>query len=159
MYVPSGANFITRFGAAGPCPSAMKMLPSGATSTSFGRVSRAGGSPGSPGVPIVIRSSPLGLNFRTACPSPTSSAPEADASVIQISPFGSTNMPCGQAIIPDPKLRSTLPSVSSSNTGSTSEPTHVFCPHRSATHRLPSWEGYIALTAPQLRPSGRSPQV
>ena len=46
------------------------MLPSGATSTSFGSVNFAGGSPASPGVPSVSSTLPCGLNFITVWPLP-----------------------------------------------------------------------------------------
>src|SRR5688500_8236054 len=145
----------------------MKMLPSGAISTSFGSVSRAGGSPGSPPVPIVIRSLPWGLNFSTVWPLPfhsgnfASSPAVADrASATQMLPWRSTSMPCGHKICPAPKLATTLPLGSSLTIGSTFEPAHALAPQRSPAQMcLPSTSTCTALTAPHLRLSGSVPQL
>jgi hypothetical protein len=51
----------------------MKMLPSGAISTSFGSLSCSGGLPATPGVPMVINTLPCGLNLITVWPLPAAS--------------------------------------------------------------------------------------
>jgi hypothetical protein len=62
MNDPSGANFETRFAPRLKlCPSVTKMSPFGATATSVGSFSSAGGSPATPAWPIVSNSSPSGL--------------------------------------------------------------------------------------------------
>ena len=52
------------------CDSPTKMLPSGATSTSFGSVKCVGGLPAWPGVPNVRSTFPCGLNLVTVFPFP-----------------------------------------------------------------------------------------
>src|SRR5918993_2742544 len=71
-------------------------------------------------------------------------------------------MPCGKAIIPAPKLLTSLPDSSKRSTGLSGDilpvvgsATHVFAPHRSATQiERPSRATSTALVDPQVRPSG-----
>src|SRR6185436_16265754 len=64
-------------------------------------------------------------------------------------------MPCGDAIIPAPKLFTRFPSLSNLSTGSSVEPMQLFAPHRSATQMLtPSLSMSTALVDPHFRPSG-----
>src|SRR4030095_7024175 len=143
------------------------MLPSGATSTSFGSVNFDGGSPASPGVPSVISNLPCGENFNTVWPLAFHSGNFASscgvaerASATQILPCLSTSMPCGQRICPAPKLATTLPFGSSLTIGSTFDPTHALAPHRSPAQMcLPSASTCTALTDPHLRLSGSVPQL
>ena len=76
MNVPSGAYFEIRD--LGPfliCPSVMKIVPSGAVTTSVGSRSWPGPSPAAPDCPMVISSSPSGVNLRTTWPPGASSRP------------------------------------------------------------------------------------
>ena len=48
-----------------PCPSATKMSPLGAVTTSDGRLNVSGPSPATPALPKVSSTFPSGLNFTT----------------------------------------------------------------------------------------------
>src|SRR4030095_11652834 len=143
------------------------MLPSGATSTSFGSVNFDGGSPASPGVPSVISNLPCGENFSTVWPLAFHSGNFASscgvaerASATQMCPCLSPPLPCAQRICPAPKLATTLPFGSSLTIGSTFDPTHAFAPQRSPAQMcLPSTSTCTALTDPHLRLSGSVPQL
>ena len=76
------------------CASATKMLPSGATSTSFGSVNFAGGSPASPGVPSVISSLPCGLNFSTVWPLPFASGNFFSSAAVAERASATHTLPC-----------------------------------------------------------------
>jgi len=52
-------------------------------------------------------------------------------SVTQMLPSRSAKSPCGQLIMPAPKLVTNLPKASNFWIGAISEPSQVFAPHRS----------------------------
>ena len=76
MKVPSGAYLeIRELGPFLTWPSGMKIVPSRAVTTSVGSRSRPGPSPATPGSPMVISSSPSGVNLRTTWPPGASPRP------------------------------------------------------------------------------------
>ena len=142
---PSAENLTIRLFPPELCPSATKMVPSGVTSTSDGMLNCPSAVPATPGSPSRISTSPSGLNLITKWPSPSgtrSSGTNPFASVTQTFPSWSTNIPCGQAIRPAPKLLSASPSGLNRTTVSTSgRSPQKFAPQRSAAQMLPSAAG------------------
>ena len=106
------SNFTTRLLVSLAWPSATKMLPSSATTTSAGELKCPLPPPASPGVPSRMRTSPVGLNLTTWCPRlpPSGVFASPTPSVTQTLPSGSTSMPCGQMNMPPPKLSTAVPS-------------------------------------------------
>src|SRR5262245_40602768 len=134
-----------------PCPSATKMSPLGATTTSDGPLKVSGPSPATPGLPSVISTFPSELNLMTVWPLPLPPLP----SVTQTLPSRSANRPCGQLIMPAPKLVTNLPEASNFWIGAIFEPSQVFAPHRSNTQTLvPSRSTSTPIACPHARPSG-----
>ena len=151
MNFPALENLTMRLLPPAPWPSATKISPLGATKTSDGPLKVSRPSPVTPALPSVINNLPSGLNFKTWWPLPSSPR----ASAIHTLPSLSTLIPCGQTNNPAPKLFSNFPEGSNRRMGGTSSfPTQLFWPHRSATHKLPSLAGYTALVAPQFLPWG-----
>src|SRR5881394_357536 len=155
------------------------MSPFGATTTAQGSVSARGGSPATPGVPIVSSTRPSGSNLTTVWPAGLASgyfarsrAFIARMSTTQALPSRSWVILCGKMNRPAPKLFTMLPSLSSLCTGAQLEPAQLsywkghspggtsgFAPQRSTTHtERPSLSTATALSAPHLRPSGSLPQ-
>jgi len=127
MNCPPFENFTMRAFVFSPCPSATKMSPLGATRTSDGPLKVSGPSPATPGLPSVISTFPSELNLVTVWPFPLPPLP----SVTQMLPSRSAKSPCGQLIMPAPKLVTNLPKASNFWIGAISEPSQVFAPHRS----------------------------
>src|SRR5262249_6950458 len=82
-------------------------------------------------------------------------------SVTQMLPSRSTKMPCANAIMPAPKLFTSLPDASNFRTGSSGDilpvagSAQLLAPHRSATQiDFPSLSMSTALVDPQVRPAG-----
>src|SRR5262249_3584995 len=92
----------------------------------------SGPSPATPGLPSVITPFPSALNLMTVWPLPLPPLP----SVTQTLPSRSANRPCGQLIMPAPKLVTNLPEASNFWIGAIFEPSQVFAPHRSNTQTL-----------------------
>ena len=137
-----------------PCPSATKISPFGAVSTSDGRLKVSGPSPGTPARPSVKRTFPSALNFTTWWPLPSFPS----ASVTHTLPALSMWMPWGNANIPAPKLLRNLPDGLSLTSGAAFEPMQEFAPHRSNTQMLLLRSISIALVCPHFLPSGSFPQ-
>src|SRR5262245_32892799 len=154
--LPVLSNFTMRMFEPASWPSATKMSPFGATATSDGELNSSLPEPATPALPSVSSTAPVGLNLMTWCP--LSLAFDPCASVTQTLPSRSTSMPCGKTNLPAPKLLTSLPDGSNSNTESMFDPSHVLAPHRSATHTLPFGATSMALVDPHARPSGSCPQ-
>src|ERR1700726_1866042 len=134
-----------------PWPSAMKISPFGATTTSDGPLSSLSPLPATPGLPIVISRRPSGLSFSAVWPLPFSPLP----SVTQTLPSLSVPSPCGQLISCEPKLTTCRPVASNFWIGAMLEPTQVLPPQRSNTQRLgPSRSMSTPIACPHIRPSG-----
>src|SRR5215472_15941764 len=118
MNFPSFENFTMRALVFSPCPSATKMSPLGATKTSDGPLKVSDPSPATPGLPRVIKTFPSELNLTTVWPLPLPPLP----SVTQTLPSRSANRPCGQLIMPPPKLVTNLPEASNFWIGGILEP-------------------------------------
>src|SRR6516164_2345470 len=156
MNLPSLENFTMRAFVFSPCPSATKMSPLGATKTSDGPLKVSGPSPATPGLPSVISTFPSELNLMTVWPLPLPPLP----SVTQTLPSRSANRPCGQLIMPAPKLVTNLPEASNFWIGAIFEPSQVFAPHRSNTQTLvPSRSMSTPIACPHTRPSGSFAQL
>src|SRR5215207_629375 len=120
MILPVGDSLSTRATEPGDeeCPSATRMLPSGATSTSFGCQKNALSRP-PPGLPSVSSSLPSGLNLKIWCPfgrdalsvtDPATARVQAQ-SVTHTFPSRSTWMPCGDSISPAPNDAVSVPDL------------------------------------------------
>src|SRR5882672_11143882 len=159
MNLPVLSNFTMRSFVHAPWPSATKMSPLLATTTSEGALKCVASLPFTPGVPSVISFFPSLSNFCTVCPiliAPLPRPSPSTASVTQIFSSASTKMPCGKANIPLPKLLTSLPEASNFRIGSRFEPTQVFEPQRSTAQTLlPSG----AISTPAVEPHWRPPGI
>src|SRR5579863_6908436 len=150
MNFPSLENFTMRLFDSPPWPSATKMSPLGATTTSDGMLNVSGPLPATPALPSVSRTFPSGENLKTWCPFPSFPWP----SVTHTLPSLSAKMPWGNTNMPAPKLFSSLPEVSNSRIGASFEPAQELAPHRSAT-QIWSWASTSTPAVdPHVRPSG-----
>src|SRR6202030_3724662 len=151
MNLPSREYLTMRSLVLSPWPSAMKMSPFGATTTSDGPLSSLSPLPATPGLPIVIITRPAGVNFIAVSPRPLPAWP----SVTQTLPSLSVPRPCGQLISCEPKLTTCRPVESNFWIGAMLEPTQVLPPQRSNTQRLePSRSMSTPIACPHIRPSG-----
>src|SRR5713226_3013491 len=155
MYFPSFENFTIALPPSPPCPSEMNISPLGANATAFGWLSMFGPEPATPAVPSVINIFPSGENLNTWWPLP--SLPWL--SVTHTFPSASTLMPWGMTMSPPPKLCSTFPVSSNSQTGSSLESAQdaaikPFTPHLSATQMWLRLSTATPPVEPKVRPSG-----
>src|SRR5579864_3511115 len=149
--LPSAENFTIRAFDPGPCPSATKISPFGAISTSLGLLNVSGPSPATPALPSVSNTFPSWLNSNTWSPFPFSASPSVTHTLL----FLSTKRPWGRTIIPAPKLFTKFPEESNFKTGARLELAQEVPPHRSTTQMLlPSRSISALITCPQVRPSG-----
>src|SRR5215510_6831147 len=154
MNFPSFENFTMRALESPPCPSATKMSPFGAVTTSLGRLNVSGPSPATPALPSVISTFPSGLNLNTWWPLPSLPV----ASLAQTLPSRSTWKPCGWVNIPSPNIFKTLPEGSSLMIGAKLDPVQLVPPHRSNTQMLPSRSISTPIVPPHFLPPGSVPQ-
>src|SRR6267142_5802674 len=154
MNFPSFENLTTRSLLSGPpWPSATKMSPLGASTTSVGELNASGPLPVEPGLPSVRTTLPSALYLTTVWPLPTTRGssfftPGPDtASVTQMLPSLPTYNPCGQTIVPAPQLLRYLPDLSILMMGSWFDEAHSRPPHRVRTIRLPSEVSSVPITS------------
>src|SRR5580704_8550396 len=138
------------------CPSATKMSPLGATTTSVGAPNVSEPVPLTPALPSVIKTLPSGLSLKTCKPLVPSF--DASSSVTHTLPCLSTKKPWGNTNIPAPQCLNSLPEVSNSRIGSSFESPQLFAPHRSYAHMFPSGPMSTPAVDPHFRPSGNCAQ-